>query len=262
MNSLPHIPSQLLAQLEDYYDGTLPAAEANRLRSQLRKDPALAAAVAEWEAVYRHGLRRPPPADDAALLLRERFAALEAELPRPSAAEPPPTRRRPPRGIWLIAATILLVFGLGWWLFRGSPPAEQLARNSFTWLPRQEATLSPAEDAQAGLRAYDRQDYATAYPLLLDGVAAGELDSINLLYAGVAALGAGEVATAQTALLEVLDTERYPLAEPEIRYYLGLAYLQDGDTDAGTRVLQTVAQTENSFAERARKVLQALTALE
>ena len=261
MNSLPHIPSQLLAQLEDYYDGTLPAAEANQLRSQLGKDPDLAAAAAEWEAVYRHGLRPAPSTADAAAL-RERFAAIEAELPRPSAGTSATARRLPPRTLWLIAASVLLLIGLGWWLLRSSPPAEQLARNSFTWLPRQEATLGPAEDAQAGLLAYDRQDYATAYPLLLDGVAAGELDSINLLYAGVAALGADEAATAQTALLEVLDTERYPLAEPEIRYYLGLAYLQDGDTGAGTRVLQTVAQTDNPFAERAREVLQALSELQ
>ena len=260
MNPPSNIPPRLLTQLEAYYDGALPAAEADQLRSQLREDTALAAAVAEWEAVYRHGLRPVPSTADAAAL-RERFAAIEAELPRPSADTSVAARRRPPRTLWLIAASVLLLIGLGWWLLPSTPPAEQVARNSFTWLPRQEATLGPAEDARAGLRAYDRQDYATAYPLLLDGVAAGELDSINLLYAGVAALGADEAATAQTALLEVLDTQRYPLAEPEARYYLGLAYLQDGNTDAGTRVLENVAQTDDPFAERAREVLQALTEL-
>ena len=202
----------------------------------------------------------PTPTDDATL--RERFATLEAEFPRPTAAaaaaDRPRRRRRRPRWGWLIAATALLVIGLGWWLFRGPSPVQQLAQDSFTWLPRQEATLGPAEDAQVGLRAYDRQEYAMAYPLLLEGVASGQLDSINLVYAGVAALGAHEPATARDALQKVLTTGRYPLAESEIRYYLGLAYLQLEDIGAGTQVLSEAAKGSNPYSQRARVILKDL----
>ncbi|CAH1002269.1 hypothetical protein LEM8419_03188 [Neolewinella maritima] len=254
MNPPPSLSPRLLEQLEAYYDYSLPATEATQLRAELAQDPALARAVAEWEAVYRHGLRQPAPiaaADTDAL--RRQFAALEAELP-PLTAEAAP-RRRLPRWSWAAAAALLLLLGLSYWLLLDPSPTEQIVANEFAWLPRQEATLGPTEDIPDGLRAYDRQDYATAYPLLLQGVEAGQLDSINLLYTGVAALGAEAPTVARDALQALLDAGTYTQSEPEIRYYLALAHLQLGDRGAGTQVLQPLTESDGPWSDRARRLL-------
>ena len=218
------LPEDILAQIEAYYDGSLTAAEAAALRKRLRNDPQLAAIAAEWETVHRHGLLGPAGGTEERERLRRIFAEEEARHAPITA-----TRRTMGRQWWLIAAAVALLLIAGYWLFGQPSPAEQLARERFAWLPRQEATLGPADDAQRGLLAYDRQQYAEAYPLLRDGVANGVLDSVNLLYAGVAALGAGEAGEARALLTALLDTGRYPYEEEDLRYYLALAALREDD---------------------------------
>ena len=233
MNLQDDLPEHLLRQLEAYYDGTLDATELARLKQQLRQDPDLATLAAEWESVYRHGLL----AEAGGAKERERLRRVLAEE---EARHPPITARQRKLGTkwWLLAASFALLLVAAYWLIARPSPAERLAQERFAWLPRQEATLGPAEDAQRGLLAYDRQQYAAAYPLLRDGVADGVLDSVNLLYAGVAALGAGEAATARELLTSLLATERYPLEEDNLRYYLALTALELGDIPAARDYLQ------------------------
>lgn len=246
----------VLAQLEAYYDGELTAEETTRLRERLATEPELAARVARWEAVHRHGLLAPPSAAEEQQKLRQKLGTFEAELQGGEAQ----VRSLPVRRWWLVAASILLLLLAGYWWLQRPTATEQLAEEYFEWLPRQEAMLGPAEDAAAGLLAYDRQQYEQAYPLLIQGVANGVLDSVNLLYAGVAALGAGEPEVAQSSLRELLDTGRYPLEEAESRYYLALATLRSGDRQAARNEL-TLIDTDTSTPDLADRVTSLLEKL-
>ena len=244
---------ELLADVEAYYSGDASDETVARLRARLAADPQLAAAVAAWEAVYRQGVRRSSETERTRAELRATFNTIAAQAP-------PLPVRSPVRSMftWLaVAAAVLALVIAGWWVFRAAPvdAAPPLAEEYFAWLPRQEALLGPAEDAAAGLLAYDRQEYATAYPLLTRGVAAGSLDSVNLLYAGVAALGAGRSEEAREVLTTLLETDRYPVEEGELRYYLALAELRLGDRAAARRQLRQLIGDSSRIAVRARELL-------
>ena len=247
----------ILAQLEAYYDGELTAEETTRLRERLATEPELAARVARWEAVHRHGLLAPPSPAEEQQRLRQKLSAFEAELQGGEAQ----VRSLPVRRWWLVAASVLVLLLAGYWWLQRPTATQQLAEEYFEWLPRQEAMLGPAVDAAAGLLAYDRQEYEQAYPLLIQGVANGVLDSVNLLYAGVAALGVGEPEVATGVLQELLATGRYAMEEGELRYYLALAALQSGEREEALRQLTLINDTAApNVAEQANRLLGELNA--
>ena len=252
------ISADLLAEIDAYYGGELSPEASADLKQRLLSDPDLARAAARYEALYRHGLR-PPTATEGGerAALRDTLHRLEASL------DPVPVATRTAR-LWprlaAAAAAILLCLLAGWWLLDRPEPHVQLAREHFVWRGREEARLGPAEDARLGLSAYDQQEYATALPLLREGVAAGVLDSINLLYAGVSALAVEDAATARELLTQVLDTGRYPLDEGDVRYYLGLAELELDNVPAARQQLRQSLDLQTQFSDRAEALLRSLPA--
>jgi anti-sigma factor RsiW len=255
MNEAGDIPPDLLARIEAYYGGDMPPEEMARFREELRDQPQLAAQVAAWEAVYRHGLR-PDPADrEEDERLRRHFRELEQQLPPVGAA-----RRSLPL-VWLsLAAGVLFLLLAGWFLLQSPNAEEQLAESNFAWLPRDEQRLGPGEAGQQGLSAYDQQQYARAFPLLVEGVAEGSIDSVNLIYAGVAAVGAGRPEEARTILTDLLTAEAYPLREGEIRFYLALAELKLGNPSAAVAQLDLITLERGMMANRVRRLRNELAA--
>ena len=244
----------LYARIEAYYDGELSEPDIARLRARLRADPELAAAAADYEAVHRYGLRIGREEREERAALRRRFAAIDAVAPEVS------VKRRPLiRQLLAIAAAVLVLVVAGWWYLHDANASPRLAEEYFVWLPREEARLGPAEDAAAGLAAYDRQEYEKAYPLLLSGVANGVLDSVNLLYAGVAALGSNRPVDARRHLSDLLATGRYPLEAPDLHFYLGLAALYLDDKEEARRELAAARGTQSRNAERAAQLLSRIT---
>lgn len=241
---------ELFAHIESYYDGALPGPEEARLRARLQADPELAAAAAAFEAVHRYGLRIGPEEIAEREALRQRLRAIEAAEPAPRLRSRPRYRR-----LSAVAAAVLLLIAAGFWYFHSSSTNPRLAEEYFVWLPREEARLGPGEDAALGLAAYDRQEYETAYPLLLGGVANGALDSVNLLYAGVAALGSNRPADARRHLRELLATGRYPLQAPDLHYYLGLAALYLDEMEEARRELTAASGSRSRNAQRAEQLL-------
>lgn len=251
-----NIPADLLAEIDAYYAGELSPQASATLRQRLLADPELTRAAAHYEALYRHGLRFDGPgAVGERAGLRDTLHQLEASL------DPVPVATRTPR-LWprlaAAAAVILLCLLAGWWVLDRPGPNVQLARDNFAWLPREGARLGPAEDVRYGVSAYDQQEYATALPLLREGVAAGAIDSINLLYAGVSALAVGEAQTARDLITEVLTTEQYPYDEADMRYYLGLAELELDNPSAARQQLQQALDLQTRFSDRAEAMLRGL----
>ncbi|THH40702.1 tetratricopeptide repeat protein [Neolewinella litorea] len=248
------LPDDWAAEIEAYYAGELSPESERDLRDRLNGDPALAAAAAQHEALYRRGLQPERPTLVERERLRESLRSLERELPPVAVkANEPPRRMR----LWLaIAASLLLPVLL--WLFLARPdPNAGLMADHFFWLPRQDALLGPDEERD-GRTLYDVRDYEAAYPSLRDSVAAGSLDSVNLLYAGVAAIGSGHPAEAREMLTNLLDTGRYPLEEDAIRYYLALAELMLGQDTAAEAQLRAMTGQDPELSVRADRLLQKL----
>ncbi len=249
---------ELLSELEAYYAGRLSDEAVRHLRSRIVGDADLAAAVEQWEAVLRHGLLTPAPEALAERRrLRVSLAGLEAKQPRLRAARP----ARSPYRWWGLAAAVLLVVLAAWWLLDRRDAATLLAYEYFTWEPREEALLGPEADDADPLLAYDREEFTTAWPLLVRDIGVGRLDSVNLLYAGVAALGAGEPREAKALLSTLIDLDRYPYERPAAHYHLALAELQLGRVNAARAQLRLVTGDPEREA-RARQLLQELEGLE
>ncbi|NJB84430.1 tetratricopeptide (TPR) repeat protein [Lewinella marina] len=253
------LPEAWAAEIEAYYAGELsPAAEAD-LRQRLAHHPELAELVFREEVLYRDGLNPGPAALAERQRLRQNLGELERNLPPVMA---PAHRRRPPVR-WLAVAAGLLLVVLAWWLLRpAEDPTARLATEAFAWLPRQDALLGPGDEVRDGRTLYDVQRFEEAYPALREEVASGTIDSINLLYAGVAALGAKEPAAARELLTNLLQSGRYPEDEAAIRYYLGLAELQLGNRAAAVEQLNALPDQDPQLTQRARELLQRLESLE
>ncbi len=251
----PHpLSPELLSELEAYYEGRLSEDAVRRLRTHIAGNAELAAAVEQWETVLRHTLLTPAP-DEIAEGRRPRatLAGLEAEQPRLVAVRSPRSAYR-----WLgLAAAVLLVLLAAWWLLDRRDAATLLAYDYFVWEPRQEARLGPQTDQTDPLLAYDREDYTTAWPLLVRDIGSGTLDSLNLLYAGVSALGAGKPREAKTLLTSLIELQRYPYEMPAAHYYLALAELQLGRVGAAREQLRLVSGNPEREV-RARQLLQEL----
>ncbi|MGB3798808.1 MAG: hypothetical protein WA952_03275, partial [Lewinella sp.] len=223
-----------------------------------RSDPELAAAAARYEVMHRSGLRSTPEEMDMRKDLRTQLRELEASIPPVTIAR---ERRLWPTALGAAAAVLLLLVA-GWWLLAAPDPDRRLAEENFRWLGREELLLGPGEDALDGLSAYDQQDYERAFPLLRDGVATGNLDSVNLLYAGVSALAIGQPEEAKDLLTAMLNTGEYPFDEPNIHYYLALAELQLKNRAAARRQLELVISQDGEKSDDAGVMLRQLDELD
>ncbi len=239
MSESEELSPALLAEIEAYYDGTLSPDAVRHLRSRLQQDEELATAVADWEAVYRYGLR-PDPAESAGRdVLRTRFRELEATLP---AVAPTPMRTLRPYHWLAVAATVLLLLLGGWWVLQRPTPAQRLAEDNFVFLKREDLMLGKEDQQEDAALLYDRGEYAAAWPQLADEVAKGQRDSIYLLYAGVAALGAHAPDRARTFLTDLLAApgQYSEFDAGNIHYYLALAELELGKVTAAREQLRLV----------------------
>ncbi len=259
MSESEELSPALLAEIEAYYDGTLSPDAVRHLRSRLQQDKELATAVADWEAVYRYGLRPDPTESAGRDALRTRFRELDATLP---AVAPTPVRiLRPYRWLAVAAAVLLLLVG-GWWVMQRPTPAQRLAEDNFAFLKREDLMLGKEDQQEDAALLSDRGEYAAAWPQLADEVANGQRDSIYLLYAGVAALGAHAPARARAFLTDLLAaTGQYSeFDEGSIHYYLGLAELELGNVEAARSQLRLVTG-DRDLEESATRLLQELDKL-
>lgn len=248
-----------ISQLEAYWNDQLEAADRAVIEKRLAEDPDYAGAAAEWELLITEGFQ--PPADEKEELqdIRKRLLEYTASAEVPEEAEATTNSRS--RFIvrrWYIglaaAAAVLLFFWLGplsgLFVSPSSPYDDYFAH-----LPRDNANLST--NVETGREAYDRQDYRKAYPALLAEVEAGG-DSLDLIYAGVAAIGSGRPEAAIPILEPLLAARKWRLYDSEIRWYLALAYLNSGQETDGVTLLQALAQSDSEFAEQAEALLNAV----
>ncbi|PHN01563.1 tetratricopeptide repeat protein [Flavilitoribacter nigricans] len=257
MKNLDETDIQLL---EDYWQGQLDATASAALEQRLAEDPVFAAAAGEWKLLLEEGFG-PASGErrelEAIKIRLKSYAETEGKPPKdtqptPSTNEKAPALRRIYLAVAAAAAVLLLfLFTPLKNIFQPDDPYAEY----FAHLPRDNANLS--DDAETGQEAYDRQDYKTAYPLLLEEVAAGG-DSLNLIYAGVAAVGSGQGAEAISILEPLLQSDKWQFYQEEIRWYLALAYVNRREADKANDLLNAIVRSNASYAEEAASLLQQL----
>ncbi|WP_160714885.1 hypothetical protein [Chitinophaga solisilvae] len=142
--------SELLHYIDDYFTGTLSAAEKQAFEMRCTTDQAFAQEVAFYLSA-RSAIREELHAEK-----RQSFTAV--------AVAPPPTTKV--RRLWsyLAAAVIAGMLLAGWWIFSGEPSVKQLsARYIKDHLQQLSATMDSGQDSlQSGIAAFNRKDYQLA----------------------------------------------------------------------------------------------------
>ncbi len=173
--------------LESYWLEALPEQERTELERRLADDTAFRNAAGEmkatWSALRSVGWQHR----------LEQLRELEKKMP-PVGVE---TKRV---ALWVkIAAVAAIGLVLGWLWWRGQAPVQKdttgaIAMAFFEPYPHSNTTMSSGNsDAQRqkAYLAYDAGEYRMAAPLLED-LFARQQDTLSLLYAGIAWLGAGD----------------------------------------------------------------------
>ncbi|MBC6992945.1 hypothetical protein QWY85_03420 [Neolewinella lacunae] len=232
--------------LEAYTYGEVSPEEERTLRSRLLDDPAFASAVRQWELMEREGFVATPTQATRDLVKE----ALDEKRIDPPATE---SNRA---WLWyaIIALLLLLTALLAWKWLSGTettttspPPTEQATENTvyadlvkeyFRHLPSENFHLGSEQTLEErALAAYEARDYATALPLLLETVATGG-DSLNLLYAGVAALGMGDGERAMIYLDLVVSIETLQAFREEATYFRALSFISNGDVQKARKLIE------------------------
>ncbi|SEQ59128.1 anti-sigma factor [Neolewinella agarilytica] len=254
-----------IALLEAYTYGEIsPEAEAE-LRGRLEEDADFAAAVRRWELVEREGfVIEPSVATRAAVadaLNREKTGTEERSSGIP--------------WWWYILGALtvgLLAYG-GWSLLhqpstapatapenaptevQADGPYADLVREYFRHLPSENFHLGSEETLEErALAAYEARDYATALPLLLETVEMGG-DSLNLLYAGVAALGLGDGEAAVMYAEAVLNGLRRTEYFDDANYIKVLGLIQADELEVAKVIIQSQASNSKySYIELNSKI--------
>lgn len=239
-----------IIKLEALWQGALDSTERAALEKQLQEDSDFQQAAEEWKLIVSEGFLPPQEELEEQEEIKKRMQAYaqEAEIDSVAEAERPFRIRR--LYIGLAAAVLLLLLWLGP-LGRVLGPSSP-ADNFFAHLPRDNANLSDPGDA--GKQAYDRQTYKRAYTALLQDVASGG-DSLNLIYAGVAAIGSGQAEKAIPILEPLLNANNWQLYRSEIGWYLALSYVYEEQDVKATNLLEEIAGNGGEYSAEARALL-------
>lgn len=238
--------------LEDYWNGQLEAEAMAALEQRMAEDEAFAQAAQEWQTLIEEG-QNPPAVERQqmeAIKARLQGYAAEPEIPEVQPGQKRGSKIRPMYLYLAAAASVLILLWLSPLarLWQGSDPYAAY----FAHLSRDNANLSlKTED---GSTAYDHQDYRKALPLLLEEVAAGG-DSLNLIYAGVAAIGSGQAERAIPILEPLLASQNWQLYHGEIRWYLALAHLQQQEKNKAVGLLQVIAAAQGDYQQQAQQLI-------
>ena len=245
-----------LQLLEDFWNENLPPEKKQELEERLANDTEFRMAAEDWKMFYAEA--KIPPTKES----------LEAEeiknrLLKYSAAERPETAVdkekiakktfsiRPIYYLLSAAAAVALI--LLWLNFNDTLFEADPASRYFTHLSRDNANLSP--EIENGEDAYDQKKYKRAYTLLLEEVAEGS-DSLNLIYASVAAIGSQQAEKAIPILAPLVNTESWRLYQSEIQWYLALAYLQEGEKEKAKEILQIMIDLKGEYSKNAQELME------
>jgi len=155
--------------IENYLNGQLSADERTRFETSLRTDPAVADALAFYvltKQVARQEAREQRLAElDALRRNKHPQPPIHTGSDEPTVATP---RRWQAPMRWVAAASVLLLLGLGWYIFRQAGGPTSAVELADTYLNQQYGQLSttmsggPADRLKQGIDLYNQQKFQEA----------------------------------------------------------------------------------------------------
>lgn len=180
--------------------------------------------------------------------------ALEEDLPEVNI--PPASAKRRNLRPWMVAAGILFLLALSWYLFRDRPPNkyEELFAAYFEPYPSMVTRRGGETDLRnRAYTAYSDGKYRQALPLL-EQVWEERQDTLSLFYLGIAQIADGET-NEGIQNLKVFN-ELYKVFNQQVNWHIALGYLQEGEVEKFKAV--PVDSIPNRYKKSFEEILQKL----
>lgn len=234
------LDNNLLTQINNYLDHKLPEDERQAFERDIAVDAALAEEV-KRQSIIREAVLRT---EYKALFkqIHQELAAQEADQLRPETVIQPqvPTRVLPLRWYhWAMAASVVLLLGLGWFFFVESPDTEALYATHFSAQPKQPSVRIDPEIMGSPSQSTERTD------------------SIQVVLA-IQLLQAAKVELAIESLQRVArNSGNYWGRVAE--WYLALAFLKNNKPEDARKQLLTIVQdTKHPYFQESVAILNEL----
>lgn len=229
--------------IEKYYSETLSAEEKQHLLALIESDPEL-----KQDLQFQEELRAAIAAEERQQL-KEHLKTLDHRTKTI-------TLRK-----WLsVAATIVILLGLGWaFLYNSEPNYDQLYATHFEAYPNviaptvRDGAQTHDDNVIAAFRYYDNKDYTKASKAFNALYNENQQDYAQFYYA-VSLMGANETEKA----IAVLESSTWNIPENYetiTAWYLGLNYLKVKDKEKAKRYLEKVATSDKPLATSAQTIL-------
>ncbi len=165
-----------------------------------------------------------------------------------------PPRKGLPRWYFAVAAAILLLIVPLYFILRPSPSLFEQYFDPYQ--DRYTSRASADEEIKQAFSDYNKGQYEESLVHFENYLKVSPSDSQAVFYNGVAHLAAGQPEKA----IDQLSTLQQPdfLFFIQAKWYLALAYLQANQTETAKTILESLANSDNSFQQKAGELLEEL----
>ena len=238
------LSEQDLELLEAYYQGSLSKEEVRTLEKRMEADSAFQEEAREWLFILAEGFQPTSNELERRTTLKSKLEAIEAGM----SSQGKPTSISMHASMWKIAMAACLVLIVGLYFVFNSQEKEW----DIPHLPIENAAVLSTQ-LSPGEQAYEAKNYDKAWPLLVEEIQSPN-DSLNMLYAGVAALQAGEPGKALEYLGYIVRSPEWIDYRPEADWYRALSYLVLDDWETAKIVLEQISQDpQHPYYEEAKE---------
>lgn len=231
--------------INDYFEKSLSAEDQIKFELLMQSDADFAK-----EVNFQKNLKK-------AIALEER-AALKTKLQSfETVAESPKSKVKPIR-IWYVAASVILICGLGFYFTQSTTPA--LYDEYYQTYPNIVAPTVRGENnnniQSEAFFEYDNGNYQKAEELF-STIYTSEKEDYALFYKALSLLELNKTTDAVTAF-KTFDLAKNNSFTPFVKWYLALGYLKENQKENAIPLLQSLTETENPQQEMAKKLLSEL----
>ncbi len=163
---------------------------------------------------------------------------------------------------WLAAASIVMIFivvgGIGYNMQPSDSLENRLFEEYYEPLSANDIFLLNNSSLNLARQKYLEGDYTNAILLLKDLPSYVTIEVERNLYIGLALMEIGDYKAATLYLEKIMNSESGFNFIPQVRWYLGLCYLKEGNNEKAIGLFQTIVDKNSFNYKQAIKVLRKL----
>jgi len=240
---------ELFEKIESYLAGDLSDSEVTAFENDMEVNPALKLEVEKQRELHR------VLSDPDTIRFRQKLQKIAAEVKEEEAL----STKRTPFSYWKIAASIIILFGVGtllWNIVSKEESFAELYALYYTPYPAEGITRGTAANKRAEIvKNYAQGDYEKVISELSGTTMLSESEQLRL-YLGTSYLNTAQEEKAIEQFQKISDTSRY---YEYANWYRALTYLKQEDPKTASDILKIVIAYNGVYKENATQLLKKIT---